>query len=130
MQYQATRALMTPAAILAIALPAWAQRGPISVPNPMAAHTVFIILITAAFLAWAASSSIQLMRERAGPKKARETLLQVKRSLLDQITKLEMTLESGTITEGQYKRRMKEKRGQLVRVIGKLQAGRKASSRA
>ena len=130
MPYLATGALMTPAAVLAIALPAWAQRGPISVPNPMATHTVFIILITAAFLAWAASSSIQLMRERAGEKKARETLLQLKGSLLDQITKLEMAQESGTITEGQYKRRMKEKRGQLVRVIGKLRAGRKASSRA
>ena len=70
------------------------------------------------------------MRERAGEKKARETLLQLKGSLLDQITKLEMAQESGTITEGQYKRRMKEKRGQLVRVIGKLRAGRKASSRA
>ena len=47
MPYLATGALMTPAAVLAIALPAWAQRGPISVPNPMATHTVFIILITA-----------------------------------------------------------------------------------
>ena len=130
MPYLASRVLMTPAAILAIALPAQAQRGPISVPNPMAAHTVFIILITAAFLAWAASSSIQLMKERAGGKKARETLLQVKGSLLDQITTLEIAQESGTITEGQYKRRMKEKRGQLVRVIGKLQAGRRASGHA
>ena len=128
MQRLETGSLMMPVAILAIALPAWAQRGPISVPNPMATHTVFIILITAAFLAWAASSSIQLMRERAGGKKARETLRQLKGTLLDQITKLELAQESGTITEGQYKRRIKEKRGQLVRVIGKLQAGRKASS--
>ena len=90
-------------------------------PNPMAAHTVFIILITAAFLDWGASFSVQMMKERHTQRKGREALLHRKESVLNQITELEMTMESGTISEGQYKRRMKEMRGQLARVIGKLQ---------
>ncbi len=130
MRYLVGRGLLIPAAIFVIALPARAQRGPISVPNPMATHTVFIILITFAFLAWAASYSIQLLKERAGGKKALETLLRLKESLLDQITKLEMARESGTISGGQYKKRMKEKRGQLARVIEKLKGQKASKSRA
>ena len=129
MQYRIWIGLLTHATILAITLPAGAQRGPISVPNPMAAHTIFIILITAAFLAWAASYSIQIMKERTGGKKARETLLQLKKSLVDQMTTLELAQESGTITKGQYKRRIKEQRGQLARVVEKLESHKVSKTR-
>src|SRR5439155_277077 len=36
---------------------------PIEVPNPMGAHTWFIILAVGAFLAWATSYSLQLQKE-------------------------------------------------------------------
>ncbi len=115
------RTIFTLISGLTLAVPAFSQTRPVGVPNPMAAHTPFVILITAAFLAWAASFSVQMMKERDTQRKGREALLHRKESVLDQITKLEMDLESGTISEGQYKRRMKEMRGQLTRVIAKLQ---------
>ncbi len=118
------RTLLALTFVLTLTAPALAQSRPIGVPNPMAAHTVFIIVITAAFLTWAASFSVQMMKERHTQRKGREALLHRKESVLNQITELEMAMESGTINEGQYKRRMKEMRGQLARVIGKLQPRR------
>ena len=105
---------------LIFAIPAYAQ-GPIQVPNPMAAHTLFIVLITAAFLAWAASFSIQTMKERTH-RKERQALRQHRETVLDKITELETTRESGTINKDSHKRRMRELRGELSRVIGKLQS--------
>ena len=87
----------------------------------MAAHTLFVILITAAFLAWAASYSIQMMKERTR-KKDRRDLGRHRETILDKITELETARESGTISKDRHKRRMKELRGNLSRVIGKIQS--------
>jgi uncharacterized protein YlxW (UPF0749 family) len=114
------RSLVGVAIGLLLAREAIAQ-APIEVPNPMAAHTLFVILITAAFLAWAASFSIQIMRERTHQKK-RHSLRQHRETLLDKITELETALESGTISKERYRRRMRELRGELSRVIGEIQA--------
>ena len=105
---------------LAFVIPAYAQ-GPTQVPNPMAAHTLFIILITSAFLAWAGSFSIQIMKERT-QQKDRQALRLYRDTLLDKITELETSRESGTISTEGHKRRMRELRGQLSRVITKLQS--------
>jgi len=115
------RTILTLTAMLTVTSTALGQGRPVGVPNPMAAHTIFIIVIMAAFMAWAASFSVQLMKERKTQRKGREMLLHRKESVLNQITELEGALESGTINEGQHKRRMKEMRGQLARVISKLQ---------
>ncbi len=112
--------LVTFALVLALAIPARAQ-APIQVPNPMAAHTLFIILITAAFLVWAASYSAQIMKERTH-KKDRRDLVRHRETILDKITELETARESGTISKDRHKRRMKELRGELSRVIGKIQS--------
>ncbi len=104
---------------LNFALPAHAQ-GPIQVPNPMAAHTLFIILITSAFLIWAASFSIQIMQERTH-RKDRQALRRHRETILDKITETEAARESGAITKERHKRRMKELRGELSRVIETLQ---------
>lgn len=111
----------------ALAQPAGAQ-GPIEVPNAMAAHTFFIILITAAFLAWAASFSIQIMKGRTH-RQNREALLKCKETVLDQITELETAPESGTINKGVRKRRMKELRGELTRVLERLGRASKATKK-
>lgn len=108
------------ATILSLAAPVWAQSGTISVPNPMAAHNVFIILITAASLAWAASFSVQFMKERKLRQLDRPAILKVRESLLDEITKLEISIESGTITKDKYEKRLNEMRRQLSRVAEKL----------
>ncbi len=112
--------LVTFVLVLALAIPARAQT-PIQVPNPMAAHTLFIILITAAFLVWAASYSAQIMKERTH-KKDRRDLVRHRETILDKITELETARESGTISKDRHKRRMKELRGDLSRVIGKIQS--------
>ncbi len=105
---------------LTFVIPAYAQ-GPIQVPNPMAAHTLFIVLITAAFLAWAASFSIQIMKERTH-RKEHQALRRHRETVLDKITELETARESGTINKERHKRRMRELRGELSRVIEKLQS--------
>jgi len=87
----------------------------------MAAHTLFIVLITAAFLAWAASFSIQIMKERSY-EKDRQALRRHRETILDKITELETARESGTINKDRHKRRMRELRGELSRVIEKLQS--------
>lgn len=95
----------------------------------MSAHTIFIFLITAGFLAWAASYSIQLLREQEGQRKSREGLLKLKESILEQITALENDKGSGTITVVQYKTSFRKKRGELARVLGKLQHKKILTSR-
>ena len=112
---------------LALLQPARAQ-GPIEVPNPMAVHTVFIIVITAAFLAWAVSFSIQTMRERTR-QQDRQALLKRKETVLDQVTEVESALESGAINSSNHKRRMKELRGELTRVLERLQHASKATKK-
>ena len=108
--------------------PAVAQSGTISVPNPMAAHNAFIILITAASLAWAASFSLQFMKERKQRQQGRSAILKVRESLLDEITKLEISIESGTITKDKHEKRLSEMRRQLSRVAEKLHTANKTAN--
>ena len=108
--------------ILGLGFAARAQaQAPIEVPNPMAAHTLFVILLTVAFLVWAASFSIQIMKERTH-RQDRQSLIRRRETILDKITELETALEAGAITKERHRRRMKELRGELSRVIGKLQS--------
>ena len=113
---------------LIFAVPAYAQ-APIQVPNAMAAHTLFIILITAGFLLWAASFSIQVMKERSHQNK-RQGLRSRRETILDKITELETARESGTISNERHKRRMKELRGELSRVIEKLHSASREKKHA
>ena len=96
------------------------------IPTPMATHTIAIMAITAAFLAWAASYSLQLMKERTG-KKDMEVLVRRREAVLDSIAELEMSHESGTISEDRYKRRSKELRSELARVLERLKIAQTVS---
>ena len=98
------------------------------IPNPMATHTVAIVVITAAFLAWAASYSLQVMQERTR-KKDRELLGRRREAVLDSITALEMSRESGTISEDRYKRRKKVLRSELARVLERLRSAQPVSKK-
>jgi len=98
------------------------------IPNPMATHTVAIVVITAAFLAWAASYSLQVMQERTR-KKDRELLGRRREAVLDSITALEMSRESGTISEDRYKRSKKELRSELARVLERLRSAQPVSKK-
>lgn len=108
-------------------LSAFAQEeGPreIEVPNPMGAHTWFIILAVGAFLAWCISYTLQLQRERLSgrARPQRESLLRRKEELLDRLAKLEAQKEAGTIALPRYEKDFKKIRGQLSEVLGSLSA--------
>jgi membrane protein implicated in regulation of membrane protease activity len=89
------------------------------VGNPMAPHALFIILVVAAFLAWAASFSVHTMKERSR-QKDRETLAGRRERVLDAITRLELERESAAIDERTYRSRMQSMRGDLARVVTEL----------
>lgn len=118
---------LTFAAIVSIlfSAPLLAQ-GVQEIPNAMAVHTTFIIGVTTVFLIWAVSFSIQTMKERTNPQQQRQVLLERRERILEEITKIEIARESGDITRSRYKRRLKTNRGDLVRVIEKLQSSARA----
>ena len=121
--------LVGPAFIaLLAAAPAGAQ-GIEEVPNPMAAHTIFIIVITSAFLIWAVSFSLQTTKERADKNKQRQMFLAERERILDAIANIETDRDSGKIDSGQYKSRIKKRRGELTRVIERLQSSSRAKKR-
>ena len=121
--------LVGPAFIaLLAAAPAGAQ-GIEEVPNPMAAHTIFIIVITSAFLIWAVSFSLQTTKERADKNKQRQMFLAERERILDTIAEIETDRDSGKIDSGQYKSRIKKRRGELTRVIERLQSTSRAKKR-
>ena len=121
--------LVGPAFIaLLAAAPAGAQ-GIEEIPNPMAAHTIFIIVITSAFLIWAVSFSLQTTKERADKNKQRQMFLAERERILDTIADIEADRDSGKIDSGQYKSRIKKRRGELTRVIERLQSTSRAKKR-
>ena len=121
--------LVGPAFIaLLAAAPAGAQ-GIEEIPNPMAAHTIFIIVITSAFLIWAVSFSLQTTKERADKNKQRQMFLAERERILDTIAEIEADRDSGKIDSGQYKSRIKKRRGELTRVIERLQSTSRAKKR-
>jgi hypothetical protein len=92
------------------------------IPNPMAAHTVFIILIAGAFLVWAASFSMQTARNRSDQNKRQQRLLDERDRILDEIAGLEGDRESDNLDATRYKHRAKKLRGALARVVGRIRS--------
>ena len=93
---------------------------PVEVPNPMAAHTWFIVAAVGAFLAWSISYSLQLQKEVLERKKGREHLVRRKKELLDQIVELEGSKEAGAITEQKYKHAVKDLKFRLSKILERL----------
>jgi hypothetical protein len=88
--------------------------------NPMGAHTWFIIAAVGALLAWCISYSIQAQREAAARKQGRETLIQRKEQILDEIAGLEGLKDTGNISETKYKKQLKELKVRLSQVLEQL----------
>jgi hypothetical protein len=98
------------------------QEGPreVEVPNPMGAHTWFIIAAIAAFLAWSISYSLELHREVLERKKGRDELLRQKEQLLDNLADLENRKDAGQVSEQRYKHEVREMRFRLSKVLEKI----------
>src|SRR5215475_8436376 len=91
------------------------------VPNPMGAHTWFIILAASAFLLWCISYSLQLHKEALARRKGREDLIRRREEL---IADLEGQKDSESIAEKKYKQDMKDLKFQLSKILEKLGAKR------
>jgi hypothetical protein len=104
------------------------ESGPreVDLPNPMSAHTWFIILAVGAFLAWCISYALQLQKERLNTQPRRGSLLRQKDELLDRLAELEAQKEAGTITPQRYEKEFRKAKGRLSEIIGRL--GRKQDS--
>src|SRR5690349_11705159 len=90
------------------------------VPNAMGAHTWFIIIFGAAFLAWSNSYSLQLRREALARRKGREDLVKRKDELIDKIADIEARKESGSLDEKRYKQELKDLKFQLAKVLERI----------
>src|SRR5262245_27042860 len=90
------------------------------VNNAMGAHTWFIILVVAAFLAWSISYSLQLHKEALAKKKGRDDLARRKDELIDKIADLEAQKDAGTIPDKKFKQDLKDLKFQLSKVLEKL----------
>ena len=105
------------------------EAGPrsVNVPNPMAAHTWFIIAAVGAFLAWCISYMLQFRRNQETgktDKAKRIALLQEKDELLDRIAELESQKESGTLPAPRYEKEFKKARSRLSDVLSRLKGNR------
>jgi hypothetical protein len=110
-----------------VPLSAFAQEeGPreIQLPNPMGAHTWFIIIAVGAFLAWCISFALQLQRERltGHTRPQRESLLRRKEELLNSLAKLESQKDAGNVAQSRYEKDFKKLRSQLSDVLGRLKS--------
>ena len=90
------------------------------VPNPMGAHTWFVIIAASAFLLWCISYSLQMHKEALARRKGREDLVRRKEELIEKIANLEGQKDSGNIAEKKYKQDMKDLRFQLSKIFEKL----------
>jgi len=90
------------------------------VPNAMGAHTWFIIVFAAAFLAWSISYSLQIRKEALSRKKGREDLVKRKDELIDKIADVEAQKETGKLDDKKYKQELKDLKFQLSRVLEKI----------
>jgi hypothetical protein len=121
------------AAYTLIPAAAFAQdEGPrlISLPNPMAAHTWFIIAAIGAFLAWCISYVLQFRRLKTnekGDKARRVALLHEKDELLNKIAELEAQKEAGTLPAPRYEKEYRKARSRLSEVLARLRGDRDAS---
>jgi hypothetical protein len=98
------------------------EEGPreVQLPNPMGAHTWFIIVAVGAFLAWCISYVLQLQKEKLTSQPQRTTLLRQKEELLDRLAELESQKEAGTISAHRYEKEFSKAKGRLSEVIGRL----------
>ncbi len=98
------------------------EEGPreIELPNPMGAHTWFIIIAVGAFLAWCISYVLQLQKEKLTSPPQRTTLLRQKEELLDRLAELESQKEAGTISTQRYEKEFRKAKGRLSEVIARL----------
>ena len=100
------------------------EEGPreIELPNPMGAHTWFIIVAVGAFLAWCISYILSLQRERLASQSRpeRESLLRRKEELLNRLATLESQKDAGTIAAARYEKEFRKARAQLSDVLGRL----------
>ena len=104
------------------------ESGPreVNLPNPMSAHTWFIILAVGAFLAWCISYVLQLQKEKLNDQPRLGSLLRQKDELLDRLVALEAQKEAGTITPQRYEKEFRKTKGRLSEIVGRL--GRKQDS--
>jgi hypothetical protein len=124
--WRETKQIIRTAAILSCAL--WPvvvlgqEEGPreIQLPNPMGAHTWFIIVAVGAFLAWCISYVLQLQKEKLTSQPQRSTLLRQKEELLDRLAELESQKEAGTISAQRYEKEFRKAKGRLSEIIGRL----------
>ena len=103
---------------------------PVAVPNPMASHTPFVVIIVAAFLAWAASFSIATRHER-NRKVDSKALMARREEILDELADAEAQQNSGSLSKEQFNKKTRRLRGQLAGVIAQLErrAGEKQTAR-
>lgn len=92
----------------------------VELPNPMTAHTWFIIAAIGAFLLWCISYALQLQKEVLAKKKGRDTLLKQRDALLDDIAHLEDRRETNQVADPQYRRELKRLRQNLTKVMEAL----------
>jgi uncharacterized membrane protein YccC len=92
----------------------------VELPNPMGAHTWFIIVAVGAFLAWCISYVLQLQKEKLTSQPERATLLRQKEELLDKLAELESQKDDGTISTQRYNKEFKKAKGRLSEVIARL----------
>jgi hypothetical protein len=90
------------------------------VPNAMGAHTWFIIVFAAAFLAWSISYSLQLRKEALARRKGREDLVKRKDELIDRIASLEAEKDAGRLDEKKYKQELKDLKFQLSKALERI----------
>jgi hypothetical protein len=86
----------------------------------MGAHTWFIIVFAAAFLAWSISYSLQLRKEALARKKGREDLVKRKDELIDRIANLEAEKDAGRLDEKKYKQELKDLKFQLSKALERI----------
>ena len=109
-------------ALLPLTALAQDEEGPrdVQLPNPMGAHTWFIILAVGAFLAWSISYVLEVQKERLRTKPQRGSLLRQKEELLDRLAELESQKEAGTIAGPRYEKEFKKVKGRLSEVLHRL----------
>ena len=115
------RTLIPFLAILMLPLGLGAQ-SPVAVPNPMAPHTPFIILLVAAFLAWAASYSAHTLRERV-QKRDPKTLTALREAILDELADAESERQAGALSKQRFDKKARQLRGKLAAVLAQLERG-------
>jgi hypothetical protein len=101
------------------------EEGPrlIQIPNPMAAHTWFIVAAVGAFLAWCISYVLQFRKNQLNDKSdkaKRMALLHEKDELLDRLAQLESEKDAGTIPGPRYEKEYRKARSRLSDVLGRL----------